>query len=35
MATMNSPSAPQQRMLLDCIRLAIRARHYSRNTEDA
>ena len=34
-ATMNSPSAPQQRMLLDRIRLAIPAHHYSRNTEDA
>ena len=35
MATMNSPSAPQQPKLLDRIRLAIRAHHYSRSTEDA
>jgi hypothetical protein len=35
MATMNSPSAPQKPKLLDRVRDAIRARHYSRRTEDA
>ncbi len=35
MATMNSPSAPQKPKLLDRVREAIRARHYSRRTEDA
>ncbi|HSB68085.1 MAG TPA: integron integrase, partial [Candidatus Methylomirabilis sp.] len=35
MATMNSPSAPQQPKLLDRVRLAIRAHHYSPRTEDA
>jgi integron integrase len=35
MTTMNSPSAPQKPKLLDRFREAIRARHYSRRTEDA
>jgi integron integrase len=35
MTTTNSPSAPQQPRLLDRVRLAIRALHYSRRTEDA
>lgn len=35
MTTMNSPSAPQKPKLLDRVREAIRARHCSRNTEDA
>jgi integrase len=35
MTTMNSPSAPQKPKLLDRVREAIRARHYSRRTEDA
>ena len=35
MTTMNSPSAPQQPRLLDRVRLAIRAHHYSPRTEDA
>jgi site-specific recombinase XerD len=35
MATMSFPSAPQKPKLLDRVREAIRARHYSRNTEDA
>jgi integrase len=35
MTTMNSPSAPQKPKLLDSVREAIRARHYSRRTEDA
>lgn len=35
MATMNSPSAPQKPKLLDRVREAIHARHYSRRTEDA
>ena len=35
MTTMDSPSAPQQSRLLDRVRPTIRARHYSRRTEDA
>ena len=35
MATTSSPSAPQKPKLLDRVREAIRARHYSRKTEDA
>jgi len=35
MTTMNSPSAPQKPKLLDRVREAIRARHYSRRTGDA
>jgi hypothetical protein len=35
MTTTNCPSAPQQPRLLDRVRLAIRALHYSRGTEDA
>jgi Phage integrase, N-terminal SAM-like domain len=35
MTTMNSPSAPQQPRLLDRVRLAIRALHYSGRTEGA
>ncbi len=35
MVTMNSPSAPQKPRLLDRVRGAVRARHYSRRTEDA
>jgi len=35
MATMSSPSAPQKLRLLDRVRLAIRAHHYSPRTEDA
>ena len=34
MTTMNSPSAPQKPKLLDRVREAIRARHYSRRTVD-
>jgi hypothetical protein len=35
MASMNSPSAPQKLKLLNRVRLAIRAHHYSPRTEDA
>ena len=35
MTTRNSPSVPQQPKLLDRVRETIRARHFSRNTEDA
>jgi hypothetical protein len=35
MATTSSPSAPQKPGLLDRVGEAIRARRYSRNTEDA
>ncbi len=35
MTTMNSPSAPQKPKLLDRVRLAMRAHHYSPRTEEA